>query len=61
MIVIPHIAKTGGMSFRGYLQETFGGLLHMDYPGLQGNFSSRWRRWVQSPLRASPTAPNRWR
>lgn len=51
MIIIPHIAKTGGMSFRHYLKATFGPRLYMDYPRMRDQAGSRWRRLVGQCLR----------
>lgn len=43
MLIVTHIPKTGGTSFRDYLTRTLGGRLHVVYPNLPAQ-AAWWRR-----------------
>jgi hypothetical protein len=53
MLIIPHIPKTGGMSFRDYLQKVYGTRAYLDYKGLRSASVPLWRKLI-GPVLGQP-------
>lgn len=57
MIIVTHVAKTGGTSFRDYLRRSFGGRLYLDYKKYRTTEVPRWRRLLGQLLRQPQGLP----